>query len=109
MALDSLQSSADQKLGMLVTWRTAASSGSMAKSFTTSSRVVMQAMVTERSTTGVIISQMARSTATGTTRFSCSRSDSSPSDGEMVTKAARLEKMPWSVPPGPAQQDAAHS
>ncbi len=34
----------------------------------------MQAMVTLRSTTGVMISTMAWSTAMGTKRFSCSRS-----------------------------------
>jgi hypothetical protein len=36
------------------------------QTFITSSRVVMQAMVTLRSTTGVIISRIARSMASGT-------------------------------------------
>mmetsp|Transcript_19028 Transcript_19028/g.54395 ORF Transcript_19028/g.54395 Transcript_19028/m.54395 type:complete len:201 (-) Transcript_19028:1563-2165(-) len=44
------------------------SSGSVAKSFATRSLVVMHAIVTLRSTTGCIISRIARSTATGATR-----------------------------------------
>ena len=47
------------------------SSGSMAKSLSMSSRAVTQAIVTERSTTGWMISRMARSMATGTMRLSC--------------------------------------
>src|SRR5690349_19681022 len=45
------------------------SSGSIAKSFVNSSLDVLHAMDTERSTTGWIISRIALSTATGTTRF----------------------------------------
>mmetsp|Transcript_31855 Transcript_31855/g.101477 ORF Transcript_31855/g.101477 Transcript_31855/m.101477 type:complete len:316 (-) Transcript_31855:479-1426(-) len=66
------------------------SSGSIAKSLRMSSRVVMHAMVTLRSTTGEMISRMARSTATGTRRLSCSRSATIPRDGLTWTYACRL-------------------
>ena len=70
---------------------------------TISSCVVMHAMVTLRSTTGVMISTMARSTATGTMRFSCSLSAIRPRLLLIWTLACRLANRPCSAPPmGPA-------
>ena len=53
--------------------RSRAPSGSTAKSFSTSSRAVMHAMVTERSTTGDTISRTAAVSATGVRRASATR------------------------------------
>mmetsp|Transcript_6798 Transcript_6798/g.27779 ORF Transcript_6798/g.27779 Transcript_6798/m.27779 type:complete len:265 (-) Transcript_6798:1435-2229(-) len=53
--------------------RSRAPSGSTAKSFKTSSRAVMHAMVTERSTTGDTISRTAAVSATGVRRASATR------------------------------------
>ena len=54
-------------------FRTRAASGSTAKSFSTSSRAVMHAMVTERSTTGETISRTAAVSATGRSLASATR------------------------------------
>ena len=63
---------------------------------TISSCVAMHAMVTLRSTTGVMISTMARSTATGTMRFSCSLSAIRPRLPLIWTLACRLANRPCS-------------
>mmetsp|Transcript_8574 Transcript_8574/g.22976 ORF Transcript_8574/g.22976 Transcript_8574/m.22976 type:complete len:205 (-) Transcript_8574:3546-4160(-) len=61
------------------------SSGSTAKSLTTSSTAVKHAMVTERSTTGARISCTPRSTAKGTARFRPMRSDRAAREGLITT------------------------
>mmetsp|Transcript_25005 Transcript_25005/g.87171 ORF Transcript_25005/g.87171 Transcript_25005/m.87171 type:complete len:352 (-) Transcript_25005:830-1885(-) len=81
-------------------------SGSSAKSLRISSRVVMQAMVQLRSTTGWMISRIARSTATGTRRMSCGCSTKSESDAFTFTYADRfgitVSPAPVSAPSPPA-------
>mmetsp|Transcript_69434 Transcript_69434/g.194180 ORF Transcript_69434/g.194180 Transcript_69434/m.194180 type:complete len:215 (-) Transcript_69434:215-859(-) len=62
----------------------------MAKSFTMSSLVVMHAIVTERSTTGWMISRIARSTAMATTALSCGLATKSGRCMFTVTYAPRL-------------------
>mmetsp|Transcript_25717 Transcript_25717/g.56357 ORF Transcript_25717/g.56357 Transcript_25717/m.56357 type:complete len:359 (-) Transcript_25717:1945-3021(-) len=66
------------------------SSGSMAKSLSISSRVVTHEMVTERSTTGEMISRIARSSARGTTRLRCGCCVNSASEALTCTYEARL-------------------
>mmetsp|Transcript_366 Transcript_366/g.1282 ORF Transcript_366/g.1282 Transcript_366/m.1282 type:complete len:345 (+) Transcript_366:292-1326(+) len=68
--------------------RARASSGSVAKSLATISLVVMHAMVTLRSTTGWMISRMARSTATGATRLKAA--PWTPAAAETVMYEARF-------------------
>ena len=99
--------------------RMRASSGSIAKSLAISSRVVMHAIVTERSTTGAMISLIARSIACGTRRRSAgvlTKSSSvgattseltseaalsAPPDDEAPPAAAAASSPKWSESPAP--------
>ena len=74
------------------------SSGSIAKSLSISSRVVTHEMVTERSTTGEMISRMARSMAMGTMRLSCGCCVKRVSPELITTYEARLGMTVCSCP-----------
>ena len=70
--------------------RSCCSLGSVAKSLRMTCLVVTDAIVTDRSTTGWMISRMARSTARETMRRCAGFTAKNCSDGLMVTYAARL-------------------
>mmetsp|Transcript_5628 Transcript_5628/g.21764 ORF Transcript_5628/g.21764 Transcript_5628/m.21764 type:complete len:201 (-) Transcript_5628:835-1437(-) len=86
-----------------------ASSGSSSQSLITSSRVVVQAIVTERSTTGVMISRMARSMPIGTIFLRCGCEANSTIVGSNDTRMAPSSLAANGTGPGPWPSSSAES